>query len=252
MNVRGRWVAVVVCGVLVAALSGCQMLGLESRASRIARELKAQNEEMAMRLAAAESRAVSAGAERDRLKTADLDRAKKEVDIKPAPGAGGADAKLAVLTSELSRLGLSVSSGRDGKTIRLSSDILFLSGRSSVKPEAKPMLSKIAGVLKKAGDDVVIYVDGHTDSDPLHYTKKQYGDNYGLASARAKAVAEALAALGLPKAKLVTRSFGPDRPIADNSTDDGKKQNRRVELNIAPAGTLARAGAPARSLAAVK
>jgi outer membrane protein OmpA-like peptidoglycan-associated protein len=122
--------------------------------------------------------------------------------------------------------------GRDG--IRLGSDIVFDSGKTSVKASAKPVLQSVAKAIRSLGQPVTVYVDGHTDSDPLRRTKHLYGDNRGLGKARAEAVARELEGLGVPRTSVVTRSFGKEKPIADNKTRRGKQLNRRVEISLAP------------------
>lgn len=134
------------------------------------------------------------------------------------------------LTEALRGLGAPMITEKGGRGIRLSGDILFRAGKCDVNGGGKRILGRVASVIKGLDDGVVVFVDGHTDSDPLRYTKSLYGDLYGLAAARANAVARALVASGVARRQLITRSFGADYPIASNKTVAGKKQNRRVDM----------------------
>ena len=112
-----------------------------------------------------------------------------------------------------------------GLVTKLKSDILFDTGKSDLKPEAKDNLQKMAVIMKKYPENVLT-VKGYTDN-----TGKQ-AINEGLSEKRAKAVKEQLVAAGLPEPVIGTQGMGPSNPIADNSSLVGRKQNRRVEIEI--------------------
>lgn len=104
-------------------------------------------------------------------------------------------------------------------------DILFKSGSAKIGPELKISLAKIAGVLS-VNNNVNIEVQGHTDNT---------GDsqkNQKLSELRAKNVAAFLSEQGIAKDRLTFKGFGDTQPIADNTTEEGKKKNRRVDLVI--------------------
>ena len=69
---------------------------------------------------------------------------------------------------------------------------------------------------------------GHTDSTG------GYEYNLELSQKRADSVSSYLAAQGVQSVRLLTRGYGPDRPIGDNATADGRQQNRRVEIVLEP------------------
>ncbi len=215
------------CGSMSAALRD---MGLESRGSRLYRAEKAKNERLAALAAESESQLAAAMAERDDL-LAQLAKSKDgpEIDV-AAPAPKPVDNS--EMWKRLGGLGEIIVAPDGTKALRMKGDLFFRSGKATVRSEARAVVSKIAAAIKQHGD-VVVYVDGHTDSDPLRYTKRKYGDNYGLGGARATAVAEQLVAMGVPRSQLITRSFGKDRPIADNTTRAGKSKNRRVEFTLA-------------------
>jgi outer membrane protein OmpA-like peptidoglycan-associated protein len=101
--------------------------------------------------------------------------------------------------------------------------INFDSGKSTIKKESMPVVDQIVEMMKQASD-IKISVEGHTDSDGSDES------NLKLSEARAKAVVEAITKGGINAARLSSAGFGEEKPIADNSTADGKAKNRRVEL----------------------
>jgi len=95
------------------------------------------------------------------------------------------------------------------------------------------LLDKAAENLKEA-KITEIYVTGHSDNVPINPRSKFVcRDNYQLSLARANSVANYLAkSLGIDRSRLTITGMGPDKPIADNSTAEGRALNRRVELTI--------------------
>lgn len=101
--------------------------------------------------------------------------------------------------------------------------IYFDSGKADIKPESEPQLSHIQQFLTQ-NPKVSLFVVGHTDND---------GDkafNMALSQQRAKAVVEALIARKIAASRLSPEGVGPLAPVATNSNEKGKAQNRRVEL----------------------
>ena len=101
--------------------------------------------------------------------------------------------------------------------------ILFDVDRADLRPGSGEVLDTVATVLK-GGPDLRIEVQGHTDSTGTAERNRQ------LSLERAQAVAAALELYGVEASRLVPRGFGPDQPVAGNDTEQGRQQNRRVEL----------------------
>jgi len=105
--------------------------------------------------------------------------------------------------------------------------LLFESGSAQLKPEAHPILRKMAKFMIETPYHV--YIDGHTDDVPvrgLHYTS-----NDELSLARARAVMDYLIGECLvPEEKLALGAYGSTLPMAANETPEGRELNRRVEL----------------------
>lgn len=114
----------------------------------------------------------------------------------------------------------------NGLVSKLKSDILFDSGKSALKPAATQNLGKMAEIMKKYPENVLT-VKGYTD------TTGSPERNRTLSEERASAVKNQLIAGGIPAGTISIVGMGPDSPVADNSTKDGRAQNRRVEIEIA-------------------
>jgi OmpA-OmpF porin, OOP family len=102
-------------------------------------------------------------------------------------------------------------------------DIQFESNRASLKSSSYPTLNNIAEALK-AQPDMKVEIQGHTDGRGKH----DY--NVGLSQRRAETVKAYLVTRGVDSERMVPRGYGPDRPIAPNSSAQGRAMNRRVEF----------------------
>lgn len=111
--------------------------------------------------------------------------------------------------------------------IGLASEVSFDTGKHELKPDAYATYTKIATVLKDF-DKTVIHVVGHTDS----VGSDAY--NQGLSERRASSVGNRLVAEGVDNGRVLLEGRGEREPIADNSTEDGRRRNRRVDIVIKP------------------
>lgn len=103
--------------------------------------------------------------------------------------------------------------------------ILFDTGKSSIKQESFNTLVSIKNILNEY-PNAKFYIDGHTDSTGSKAKNQQ------LSEERAASVRGYLIENGIEASRLQSRGFGPDKPVATNSTAAGRKQNRRVEVNL--------------------
>ena len=114
-------------------------------------------------------------------------------------------------------------------------DILFDVNQSTLKPDARLVIAKLAGILLIM-QDLNLRVEGHTDATgPYDYNLK-------LSEERARSVVRFLSEQGIAGERMAADGYGPDRPIASNDTGEGRSRNRRVEIVIAE-GTVAEAPA---------
>lgn len=106
---------------------------------------------------------------------------------------------------------------------RIALYINFDTGRSEVKSESTPVIDEIETLLK-SNPDLKISVEGHTDNVGNAAANKK------LSEARAQSVMKLLVARGINQSRLSAKGFGQEKPLDDNSTEEGRARNRRVEL----------------------
>ncbi len=101
--------------------------------------------------------------------------------------------------------------------------INFDTGKAIIRPDSEPVLGEVAKMLQ-ANSSWAMLVAGHTDNVGAREM------NLSLSRQRAESVIAWLAGHGIDKARLVPAGFGDTRPIAENSSDEGRQKNRRVDL----------------------
>lgn len=177
----------------------------------------------------AEDQRAKLGEERERARldarTREADQANRETDIVRADAAVAAqDATLQaqelqrqidVLHAEATDRGLVVTLG----------DVLFATGRADLKAGGTANLDKLVAFLNKYPTRTVI-IEGHTDN------VGSAESNQGLSLRRADAVRSYLVEQGVSSQRLAASGKGEERPVADNDSDSGRQQNRRVEVII--------------------
>ncbi len=113
----------------------------------------------------------------------------------------------------------------EGIKITFNSGILFDIGSDQLKPVAEQNAEQLAKILNKY-EETNILIEGHTDSTGSRET------NMTLSDKRAASVSRSLKTQGVAGKRITTAGYGPDQPVADNSTVDGRASNRRVEVAI--------------------
>jgi len=139
------------------------------------------------------------------------------------------DSQEEAMRKEMAGTGVQVQ--RDGDQIRLimPGNITFATAKSAINSNFHQTLDGVTRVLVKFPDTQLL-VGGHADSTG------SAAFNQTLSANRALSVANYLNAQGINSARLMSRGFGSDMPIADNSTAPGRQANRRVELDIVAKG----------------
>jgi OOP family OmpA-OmpF porin len=102
-------------------------------------------------------------------------------------------------------------------------NILFETGKSTIEKESLKIVDQIYDLLSN-NNDLKVSIEGHTDNVGAAASNKT------LSQARAKSVTDALIAKGIDKSRLSFLGWGQEKPVADNSTDEGRAKNRRVEI----------------------
>ena len=115
------------------------------------------------------------------------------------------------------------------------SDVLFASGKYSLKPGAKEKLAKISGIVL-GHPGLQLAIEGHTDS----VGSDEF--NQRLSEQRADAVRSYLMAQGVPSESVTARGLGKDQAVASNDTASGRLLNRRVELVVSGSTIASNAG----------
>ena len=112
------------------------------------------------------------------------------------------------------------------ETVSLSAAALFDFDKDNIKDAAKPRLDEVANRVRSLQDVEAVTIVGHTDSVGSEAYNEQ------LSMRRANAVKNYLLEQGVDPSLVSTSGMGESQPVADNSTDAGRAQNRRVEITI--------------------
>ncbi len=165
-------------------------------------------------------------------------------------GKGGSDATRKAMENSLApavqQHMLRMRDADDGLTLSLDSAGFFPSGSAEVRPAALPLLAQIAASLPQG----TLRVEGHTDNQPIH--TERFHSNWDLSAARAAAIAEVLMReSSVPPANFAIAGYAEYHPVADNSTESGRAENRRVDIVLIrnkPDGTKTSAEVPPPSI----
>jgi outer membrane protein OmpA-like peptidoglycan-associated protein len=137
------------------------------------------------------------------------------------------DRQEAELRRRLEGTGVSVTRHDDDITLNMPGNITFATDSSSLDSGFYDVLGSVALVLEEY-EKTIIEVAGHTDSTGSESYNQQ------LSQRRAQSVADYLRGQGIMNQRMVVRGYGEEFPIASNETDQGRQQNRRVELTLTP------------------
>jgi outer membrane protein OmpA-like peptidoglycan-associated protein len=188
----------------------------EAEAARAAAQAQADKERLAAADALAHQQAAEADAERARKQVEDAERARQQAEAEK----GDLRKRLldqfnSVLQTQDTARGLIVNM----------SDVLFDTGKYTLRVAAREKLAKISGIVL-AHPGLKLEVEGHTDNVG--------GEEYNqlLSEQRASGVLEFLVQQGLPESAVTSRGFGKSQPVATNDTPEGRAKNRRVELVV--------------------
>lgn len=119
-------------------------------------------------------------------------------------------------------------------TVDVLDKILFASGEAEVKPEGLAVLQRVIDILKNVKDKA-IRIEGHTDNVKIGGAlARKYATNWELSAARAINVTRYLQKQGIDPALLASVAYGEYKPVADNSTSEGRAKNRRIAIILQP------------------
>jgi chemotaxis protein MotB len=220
-----------------------EIASLRSGASDAQRSAQAELEQSKARIAALESQLAGlqvASEEKSKL-VADLESKLAERDKELAGLRGELSAEMAklkeaqrglvrALRPQIEKGTIKVDLNNERLLINLASGYLFGSGEDELKPAGADALKQVGEILKDY-PEYKVFVDGHTDNRPIRSSlKKKFPTNKELSVARAANAAKALADGG--RSDAATEGYADTRPVASNTTDAGRQQNRRVEVRV--------------------
>jgi chemotaxis protein MotB len=136
------------------------------------------------------------------------------------------------MRSDLESKDVTISKLQGKLTVNILDRVMFDSGEAILQPDGEAVLQKIAGIL--AGHpELKIHVIGHTDNVPIHTSR--FASNWELSTARALAAVHFLTEkAGVDPRRVGVVGYGEYRPLADNSTAEGRARNRRIAITILP------------------
>jgi chemotaxis protein MotB len=137
------------------------------------------------------------------------------------------------LSTEIKNKQVSLQMMEKGLVITVVGDVLFDSGKAKIRPEAYSILDKISGVLKENVPELNVGIEGHTDNLPIKFSG--WKSNWELSTARALSVLHYIVEeKNISPERVSAIGYGEYRPVASNSTKEGRQLNRRVEIVILP------------------
>jgi len=173
--------------------------------------------------------------ERFRLKLLDLTGEKTLAATKLGTLKSTYDALITDLKKQIENQEVTIKAYKEKISVSFMDRILFEFGKATISYKGKEILRKVGGILKNV-EDKQIRIIGHTDNIPiLPRFRHKFPSNWELSAARAAAVVryfENTMELDPTKLETVGRSY--HEPIASNETEEGRAQNRRVNISIAP------------------
>ena len=142
------------------------------------------------------------------------------------------DAQEKELREQLAGTGVSVVRHGNDIVLNMPGNVTFDINQSNVQSSFYPVLNSVGLVLDEYSQ-TLIDVNGHTDSTG------SLQHNMDLSNRRARSVAAYLGSRGIERGRIYTQGYGPHHPMAENSTAEGRRTNRRVELVLAAGNRVA-------------
>jgi chemotaxis protein MotB len=143
---------------------------------------------------------------------------------------------VAALREELAGKDVALREATQGLTLSISDRVLFPSGQATLTAEGQELVDKLARALADVRERRIL-IEGHTDNVPIGPDlKSRYPSNWELSTARAGEVVRQLTARGgIPAERLLAAGRADTEPAASNATEEGRQQNRRIEIILLPA-----------------
>jgi chemotaxis protein MotB len=160
---------------------------------------------------------------------AELQKAKEE---KVKEVSGTYEQLLANMKNEIAQGQVTISELKGKLTVNMEAAILFDSGKADVKPEGLAILHKMVETLTNVKDKA-IRIEGHTDNVQITGgLARTFPTNWELSAVRAINVTKFLQEQGIDPRNLSAAAFAEYKPVADNTTKEGRAKNRRIEITL--------------------
>jgi type VI secretion system protein ImpK len=149
--------------------------------------------------------------------------------VEPAPPAAAAIKRpwSGSLVEELRRKGVRAVEEPDGVRITLAT-LLFTAGNAQLSVQARPQIDDIVATVKRYAPDNIVRIEGHASRE----READEARNRKLSEERARTVAEAFTRSGFRSDRIFAQGLGSTKPLATNDTEQGRSQNRRVEITV--------------------
>lgn len=212
------------------------LLAKHARAEQQVADLERECERLKQELAELEARLAGVVQDRSQLTatTKQLTDALRQLSERKAQ----AEARVSEFRRLLSRFKDMIDAGKlqvrlvDGRMVlALPTDVLFASGSAELSKDGLTAVTEVATVLAGLTERRV-QVEGHTDNVPINTAR--YPSNWELSSARALGVVKAMCQSAMACTQLSAAAFGEYHPVASNDTDEGRRNNRRIEVVLLP------------------
>jgi flagellar motor protein MotB len=207
--------------VLAAIAAGALLGGCSSAQKDELSMLKEENAQLTMQRDDARSALESAEAERRRLEQ-EIAGLQSQANERP-PMAASAETTGTGPKLDLPP-GVTAENRNGTLVLTIEGDVLFDSGKATLKPDAKKTLDKVVSEIKKKYPNNQLRLAGFTDTDPIR--KSGFKTNFHLGFERSFSVGQYISAKGIEESRIEYSSFGPNAPKAS------KKESRRVEIAI--------------------
>ena len=164
--------------------------------------------------------------------SAELDRLKKQKDAEAKQLDEAEELLRQRLQKELADKMVTLENAERGLVLTFLAEVLFDSGKATIRSEAEDALEKVASVVREKAADREVGIEGHTDNEPIKASG--WKSNWELSTGRATSVLHILEDHGVDPRKMVATGYGEYRPVASNDALEGRQKNRRVEIVILP------------------
>lgn len=205
-----------------------QQQTFSSRKEQMQQQLEAMGQNNSQLLASIDQLQQENTALKDQIEAERKEREEKVAKLKSTY-----DQLVGALEDEIKRGELTITNLKGQLSVNLPNKILFDSGKTEVRKEGKKVLRSLGDIMNKFPDKALL-VEGHTDNVQISSRlAEKFPTNWELSTARANSVVHVLQdEVGLPGERLVAAGYSEYRPIADNDSDEGKAQNRRIQIQL--------------------